>query len=454
MQDDALMLFRSPAEVRRTARTLALLGVDRVRLTAGWSRIAPDPQSPRRPDFDAADPAAYPPEGWRRVERAVHEVEQAGMKPMVDLAFWAPRWAVRRAVKPAGRQRYIPSVGEFALFARAAARRLSSVRLWTTWNEPNHPAFLLPQWVRLDGAWTPYSPHLYREMHERAYDAIKSVNADNRVLLGGLASIDRAHPGETTGMPPLLFLRELACVDERLQPLRRPECRDFRPLRADGFAIHPYQFTTPPDARRGGPDSVTMANLSDLSDLLARLHDRGRIESRPRVYITEYGYETNPPDPFRGVPLDKQLLWMNQATAMAHERPDVAMFAQFLLRDIGPVPGAPPRSRTRWRGYQTGLLFSDGRPKPSLLAFPLPFFAERRGGTIRAFGEVRPGSGKRRVAIDARDRSGRWKPGASFQTGDDGTFRRTLAGPGTYRFRWENGGRQAYSAPATVPPAP
>src|SRR4051794_3428053 len=408
MQDDALLLYRSPAQVRRTVQALALLGVDRVRLTAGWSAIAPNPQSARRPAFDAADPSAYPPEGWRRLARAVHEVERAGMKPMVDVAFWAPRWAVERAVEPAGRQRFAPSVREFGLFAEAAARRLPSVRLWTTWNEPNHPTFLLPQWIRRDGAWVPYSPHLYREMHERAYDAIKSVNPYNRVLLGGLASIDRAHPGETGGMPPLLFLRELACVDERLEPLRRPECSGFRPLRADGFAIHPYQFTAAPDVRRGGPDAVTMANLGELSDLLGRLHDQGRIESRLRVYITEYGYETNPPDPFRGVALDKQVLWMNQATAMAHERPDVAMFAQFLLRDIEPVPGAPAGSRKRWRAYQTGLLFHDGRPKPSLLAFPLPFFAERRGSAIRAFGEVRPGSGKRRVEIETLDLPDRW----------------------------------------------
>src|SRR3954454_6394835 len=224
VQDDALLLYRNPAQVRRTVQALALLGVDRVRLTAGWSAIAPDPQSTRRPAFDAADPSAYPPEGWRRLTVAVHEVERAGMKPLVDVAFWAPRWAVERGLKPAGRQRYVPSPREFGLFAEAAARRLPSVRLWTTWNEPNHPTFLLPQWIRRDGAWIPYSPHLYREMHERAYDAVKSVNPHNRVLLGGLASIDRAHPGETSGMPPLLFLRELACVDERLEPLRRPEC--------------------------------------------------------------------------------------------------------------------------------------------------------------------------------------------------------------------------------------
>jgi Cellulase (glycosyl hydrolase family 5) len=445
VQDDALLLYRSPAEVHRTARQLAALGVDRVRLTAGWSAIAPAPASPVRPKFDAADPATYPQAGWQRLDRAVREVEAAGMKPMIDVAFWAPRWAVQRELQPAGRQRYAPDPREFGLFARAAARRYPGVRLWTTWNEPNHPTFLMPQWVRQGGDWVPASPHLYRAMHERAYDAIKSVDPDNKVLMGGLASILEERPAENHGMPALLFLRELACVDARLEPLRRAECRGFRPLKADGFAIHPYQFTTAPDVRRGSPDSVTMANLADLSALLARLHDRGRIESRLRVYITEYGYETNPPDPFRGVHLSKQALWMSQATAIAHDRPDVAMFAQFLLRDVGPVPGAPPGSRKRWRGYQTGLAFVDGRPKPAVHAFVLPFFA----GHGHAFGEVRPGSGKRRVAID-KLAPGRWRAGEEFDTGEDGTFKRALGGPGTYRFHWDGPDGRLYSAPVTV----
>jgi hypothetical protein len=452
VQDDALLLYSDPAEVRRSVRVLAALGVDRVRLTAGWSKIAPDAASPRRPRFDAADPGAYPPGAWDRLDRAVHEVEAAGMKPMVDVAFWAPRWAVARPLDTPERQRFAPSPREFGLFAEAAARRFPSVRLWTTWNEPNHPSFLLPQWGRRSGEWVPESPHLYRQMHERAYDAIKGVDSDNEVLIGGLASIDSDDPGERQGIPPLRFLRELACVDERLRPLARAECRGFRPLRADGFAIHPYQFTVPPNVRRGVADSVTMANLGDLSALLARLHDRGRVADDLRVYITEYGYETNPPDPYRGVPLETQALWLNQATAIAHDRPDVAMFAQFLLRDIEALPGTRPGSRKRWRQYQTGLEFNDGRPKPSLFAFPLPFFADWRGGSGHAFGEVRPGSGARRVAIERLGSDGGWRAGPSFETAGDGTFRRTLARPGTYRFRWLRQGEPAYSAQVTVGP--
>src|SRR5262249_5502405 len=60
VQDDALFLHQSPAAVLRTAHRLAALGADRIRLTAGWSVLAPSPNARRRPArFDPANPAAY-----------------------------------------------------------------------------------------------------------------------------------------------------------------------------------------------------------------------------------------------------------------------------------------------------------------------------------------------------------------------------------------------------------
>ena len=47
-----------------------------------------------------------------------------------------------------------------------------AVRLWTTWNEPNHRVFLRPQWVRSGRALADRRrPHLYRRLHNAAYDA-------------------------------------------------------------------------------------------------------------------------------------------------------------------------------------------------------------------------------------------------------------------------------------------
>ncbi len=216
------------------------------------------------------------------------------------------------------------------------------MRLWTTWNEPNHPSFLLPQWERVGGRWEPSSPHLYREMHNEAYASIKRINSQNQVLLGGTAALGSSARGPTRGIPPLRFLRELACVDRRGRPLERPECDGFQPLQADGYAHHPYSLYDSPDASSPNPDDVMLGDLDRLSTELERLHSAGRITTRLPVFVTEYGYETNPPDVIRGVSLRQQARYHGLATFLAWKRADVSLFAQFLLNDV-----APPKGRER-----------------------------------------------------------------------------------------------------------
>src|SRR3954453_5971500 len=110
LQDDALLLARPPGQVRETARTIAALGADRVRLTAGWSAIAPAPHATQRPGrpFDPRIPSSYPPGAWDRVDTAVRAARDAGLKVMIDIGFWAPRWTVERPSSNPARERYPP----------------------------------------------------------------------------------------------------------------------------------------------------------------------------------------------------------------------------------------------------------------------------------------------------------------------------------------------------------
>jgi len=478
IQDDALLLHRPAAEVRRTAERMASHGADRVRLTAGWSALAPGADDRRRPAFDATDSRQYPSEPFRRLDRAVKEARKAGMEVMIDLAFFAPRWAVKSGSPRDGRHAWRPSSHEFGLFARAVAERYSgrfadpatggklpSVRLWTTWNEPNHPVFLRPQWERVRKAWRPASPHIYRRMHEAAYHQVKVVSAANKVLIGGLASEAEPGRGARRGIGPLRFTRELACVDSWGRPLRRQECRRFHPLRADGFAHHPYSRATKPDARDLTRDRVQIGELDRLTGLLADLHGRGRLAQPLPVYITEYGYETNPPDPLGHTPED-HARYLGQATYLAWRQPEVKMFAQFLLQDIGPDTTSAVGTAKRWSDYQTGLFHHDGRAKRSVVqGFRLPFHVQ----TVKdaagvphtvAFGQVRPRSGPHHVLIERRTGLGRWIVEASlrllstgtvapacndFTTDPDGFFQRRLAyRPGAvYRAVWMAGDRLA-----------
>jgi Cellulase (glycosyl hydrolase family 5) len=480
VQDDALLIHRPPAEVTRTARRLRDLGADRVRLTAGWSALAPSQRSVKRPAFDATKPDQYQAGPFRALDSAIKSAAATGLKVQVDLAFWAPRWAVARGVSRSSRQRWRPDAVEFGRFAEAVARRyngdfadptskkgkrLPAVRLWTTWNEPNHPTFLLPQSERTrSGRWRDVVPHVYRAMHEAAYGAIKRVNPQNMVLVGGLSSRGAVRPGPTRNIPPLRFLREMACVDNRLRPLRDPACRDYHPIQADGFAYHPYSFEAPPSVPYGGPDTVHLADLDRLSALLDELHKRGRITNALALYLTEFGYESNPPDTGRGVPPEVQSRYLSQSALLAWRNPNTRMFAQFLLQDM-----ADPKN------YQTGLLYPDGRDKPALQAFKLPFWPEARESNgqsfVLAWGQVRPGSGPQSVALEAQRGDGSWHtipslPATSkgdgrscpaeddqFLTDESGFYLRLLPYQGfvAYRARWmrPDGGAD-YAPPVTV----
>jgi len=467
------MLHRAPAQVKATARQMAELGVDRVRLTAGWSALAPQPRSKRMPHFDAVNSERYPREPWERLDRAVKAVVDAGLETQIDVAFFAPRWAVKRGADKAhaGHHRWAPDRRQFARFAKAVARRYSgthpdpahageslpAVRLWTTWNEPNHPSFLLPQWRRSGGRWVPRSPHFYRRMHARAYAAINAVNEDNEVLIGGTAAVGHDVRSPRKGIPPLRFVRELACVDRRGRPLDRPACAHFKPLEADGYSHHPYTLYARPDAPTIKSKRITLRDLDRLSRLLNRLYELGRITTRLPIFVTEYGYETNPPDVVRGVTLLQQARYHGLATYMAWRQEDVALFAQFLLNDITPPEDTNDPLEIS-RNWNSGLYFHDGRPKPAVKAFRVPFWAESRtlagNDVVVLFGQVRPNAGRERVDVERRAPDGTWVPIQTYETrtaGDpacdtDTSFLTDLEGfylrlapyqgPARYRARW------------------
>ena len=322
---------------------------------------------------------------------------------------------------------------------------------------------------RAVGGWRPYSPHVYRGMHEAAYDVIKDVSKDNIVLVGGTTSIGSDTPG-TGHVPPLEFLRTMACVDALMRPLDVPECRGAGPVRADGWAHHPYSLQTTPGTSDPQPDNAPIADVSRLSETIDRLFAAKRVNADWPLYLTEYGYETSPPDPYvRFTPAQqaRNLAWANW---MASRRGDVRMWPQFLLRDIDPAEsGFPKSSKRRYRDWQTGLFFHDGVPKPSAQGFKVPLHLQYALGpnkepALFVWGGVRPGDGRRTVRLERLVAPGMWQnvptsdrscnqQNGEFLTRTDGFFDALAAweGPGTYRLGYLHGdGRWEYGAEIAV----
>jgi hypothetical protein len=97
---------------------------------------------------------------------------------------------------------------------------------------------------------------------------------------------------------------------------------------------------------------VTLANIGHLTKLLSKLY------GNKKLWITEYGYQTRPPDRLFGVTWAKQAKYLTQAYRIARKNPRITMMLWFLLRDEG-----------RLGGWQSGLFTAAGKKKPAYNAF-------------------------------------------------------------------------------------
>jgi hypothetical protein len=77
----------------------------------------------------------------------------------------------------------------------------------------------------------------------------------------------------------------------------------------------------------------------------------------------------------------------------------VAAFSQYLLKD-DPVGGAPGSSTHGGAiGFQTGLEYVSGAPKPLYYGFPVPLVVTRQGHGFSLWGLARPATAASRVTV-------------------------------------------------------
>jgi hypothetical protein len=221
------------------------------------------------------------------------------------------------------------------------------------------------------------------------------------------------------------------------------------PLEVSGYAHHPYSIIYAPDVGSPNGDDITLADRDRLTRLVDAAADAGRLPRDLPLWWTEYGWQTNPPDPVRGVALGDQARWIGEAERRTWDDSRVAAMTQFLLRDDLPRRGARPGSARYWGTYQSGLEFADGRRKPAYAAYRLPLAAPRAvsaGAPLPLWGRVRPAraGGDAEVQLEfAPQGSNDFQPvGDPLAVTDErGVFETTLTASrsGSYRFRWPAG---------------
>ena len=391
-QDDDALIYTTDAKRQAHLDELQKLGVDRIRITVLWRAIAPA----RRPKgFDATDPASYGPV-WGNYDALIFEAAQRGIGVNLDLTGPSPNWANKKAPRSDIQDTYEPSPKAFGQFVTAVARRYPGVTFWSIWNEPNHSGWLTPTWQRQGhGPWYERSASLYRSLLDSAYKALVATGHGRDTILFG----ETAPAGSDTSrdikrfMTPLRFVRALYCVNQRDGRLhgaaaKRLGCpksaKAFRRahpalFKATGYAHHPYQLLFAPDKRPTDPNYVTIGVMKRLESNLDRIQRRYGSRKRFPIYITEFGYQSQP-DPL-GVSQAKQATYINQSEYLAARDPRIKSFSQFLLRD-----GGNPISLT----FQSGLRLAKGnRKKPAYAAYRLPVWVTGH----KVWGVARPATG-------------------------------------------------------------
>jgi hypothetical protein len=370
IQDDAWLQY-GPGTLNQRLATFKRLGVPLVRFTLHWNEIAvrrpAKPTSPRDPAYD-----------WRGPDRVLRGLHRYGLTPVVTL-LGTPAWA------NGGRTPNFapPHPRDFSAFARAAATRYPWIRYWLIWNEPNKRLWLRPTKAAI------YVQHLLNP----GYDAIHAVLPHARV--GGGVTAPRGGLG---GVAPVVWLHGMALAHAKL----------------DAYAHHPYPSSPAETPSSGGCrncPSITMATVRKLLILVKRY-----FGPKP-VWFTEYGYQTKPPDPYLGVPPQKQATLLSLAAMRVWRLPRVTMLIQYLYRD-----------EVLLSRFQTGLVYSDDKPKPSLQGFKLPFAEMSRSGfeTV-VWGQVRSSApGRKPYRLEVLHKNV-WQPvGHDRLTNNDGFFVRTI----------------------------
>ena len=431
IQDSTRML----SDPEGTMSTFRALGVQTVRIIVVWAQIAPEAQSRKAPrGFDAADPGSYPAANWAPYDEMVELAHADGLGVDLTLSGGAPRWAEGPGIPLAAVNNQFwawrPSAQAFGQFARAAAERYSGtyippgqpsplprVSFWAIWNEPNFGEDLGPQ--ATNGSTVSVAPGMYRSLANQMWNALQTTgHGHDTILIGETAPLGltgAARPGHPQGLPgnfgqtkPLQFLRTLYCVDSNYRELRGRAARavgcpataagsrSFRRqnpalFHASGFADHPYPDNSPPTVEPSKDPDIApfprIPNLEGALDRLQRIYGSGK---RFPIYDTEYGYITHPPNHDKFASPATAAYYINWAEYLSWKQPRVASTMQYLLYD----PVFPYTAGTGDGGFSSGLLFSNGKPKPAYAAYRLPLYlpvtASRRGRSLEVWGCVRP----------------------------------------------------------------
>lgn len=446
IQDDATFLGHSGHDHEAAVTEAKALGVDLLRVFVNWQQVSPDRESRRRPArLDLRDPdSGY---DWALYDAIVDRARRNGIKLMFTITAPLPWWASeepRRCPHRIGGYAHLamscmwkPKPSLYGQFVEAVVRRYGSaapapnggqVVLWSLWNEPNLEHYLYPQLRRTRHGVVDEAAARYRKLWLAGYKSIDKHDPASRgkVLFGETAAISS----------PVDTLYAALCLDQEGRPFKGrlralQGCSRPQKLPIGGLAVHPYNnyaigsvFT-----RSFTKDSLPLGHLSRAHKLLDRAARLGRIPGGRGIYVTEFGFQTAPPDPFGdALSLTRHAAAINEADRLFYGDPRVKAIAQYELFDVEDTAD-----------FNTGLRLAGGEAKPALDAYRMPLVVTKlTANLVEVWGQVRPGIGRVRPTVSIAGGSLAGELVGQPLTNPSGYYR--------FNYRRRNAGRLRYRA--------
>ena len=434
IQDDRLLLgatSKNPAQVMAEVRAL---GVDIVRTNVIYHKVYKTPTDRRKPSgFNASDPSSRK-YNWAPTDRLVALARANGLQVLMTVTGPGPFFT---SSSP-GRCRSVPcsfrpKPSEFGAFAAAAVKRYrGKVAYYSIWNEPNiGKTWLTPRLQRTRFGTVDVAGAIYRKLFQAGYQAIARHDRArrNRVLFGETAAIGA----------PLPMLRAALCLDPagrpfkgRLKALQGCSGRVAR-LNIGGVAIHPYNFGGygNTQSKTSTKSSLPLAYMPRLHRLLNGAARHGRIGGGKGIFVTEFGFQTRPPDPF-GVSWSSQARLINESDRLFFSDQRIRSVAQYEVTDV------PQRNQ-----FNTGLRSAGGQRKPAYAAYRVPIVVSRRSASsVEVYGQARPsrllrGGPVTRVEVQMSRGGGAFTTVAQPLTNRRGIFKINVSRAGASNARWQ-----------------
>jgi hypothetical protein len=228
-----------------------------------------------------------------------------------------------------------------------ALRDLPIDRYYSALNEPN---------------WYRHLPKrgnaaMYRRLHNTAYTQIKRIDPEAKVLFGELLPyarpLSKNYPnGQSQNAGS--FVREVLGLTSSWKA--KGSSKTYA-VKADGVALHTYDFKADPRKKRADRDDWTQANLGYAKSDLRKAARAKRLPSKAAssIYLTEFAYKTTGSDK---IPSGRAARYLKSAWKIA-EQQKAKSFVWYQLRD--------PRSSDQL--WESGLQTRSGGSRSTWRAF-------------------------------------------------------------------------------------